>query len=287
MRRIRAVSAFPTLFTLGNLVCGFFAIVVAARIAKPGDLPFVPSPKLDSARELLRSLDPTHNLLLCGSLIFLAMVFDMFDGQVARLAKVTSDFGAQLDSLCDLVSFGVAPGILLVKMCPQFADLHADAIWCIAALFACCAAMRLARFNVETDDDDDHSSFEGLPSPAAAAVIASWAIFSYTLRNEINYTNFENFDWWLQRLLPIAAIFIALLMVSRFPYPHLVTHLVRGQKSFPQLVAIVFTLLLLVAVGRFAIPVFCGVYALAPPLAHAWRWNWRRRRRRIALKKAG
>ena len=73
MRRIRAVSAFPTLFTLGNLVCGFFAIVVAARIAKPGDsIDFVPSPKLDSARELIASVDPTHNVMLCGVLIFTA-----------------------------------------------------------------------------------------------------------------------------------------------------------------------------------------------------------------------
>src|SRR3712207_2550548 len=106
MRRIRAVAIFPTLFTLGNLVCGFFAIVVASRIARPGEAAFVPSPKLDSARDLFSSVDPTHNLMLCGALIFLAMVFDMFDGQVARIARVTSDFGAQLDSLCDLVSFG-------------------------------------------------------------------------------------------------------------------------------------------------------------------------------------
>ena len=74
---------------------------------------------------------------------------------------MTSDFGAQLDSLCDLVSFGVAPGILLVKMCPQFAEVHREAIWCIAALYACCAAMRLARFNVETDEEDDHSLVRG------------------------------------------------------------------------------------------------------------------------------
>jgi phosphatidylserine synthase len=79
MRRIRAVSAFPTLFTLGNLVSGFFAIVVAARIAKPGDEAFAAAPKLDSVRELLASLDPTHNVALCGSLILLAMMFDMFD----------------------------------------------------------------------------------------------------------------------------------------------------------------------------------------------------------------
>lgn len=278
MRRIRAVAVFPTLFTLGNLVCGFFAIVVAARIAKPGDTVFVPSPKLDSARELLGSIDPTHNVMLCGVLIFIAMVFDMFDGQVARMAKVTSDFGAQLDSLCDVVSFGVAPGILLVKMCPQFTEVHREAIWCIAALYACCTAMRLARFNVEVDDEDDHSSFEGLPSPAAAAVIASFAVFSYTVRNEINYVNFEGFDWWLQRLMPLAALTLALLMVSRIPYPHIVTHLVKGQKSFPQLVAIVFAIMALLTVRLYAIPLLCGLYAIVPALLYAWRWGWRRRR---------
>jgi CDP-diacylglycerol--serine O-phosphatidyltransferase len=279
MRRIRAVSAFPTLFTLGNLVCGFFAIVVAARIAKPGDEVFVPSPKLDSARELIASLDPTHNVMLCGVLIFIAMLFDMFDGQVARMAKVTSDFGAQLDSLCDVVSFGVAPGILLVKMCPQFTQVHSMAIWTIAAFYACCAAMRLARFNVETDDEDDHSSFEGLPSPAAASVIASFAIFSYKVRNESNYVDFEGFDWWLQRLMPLVALAIALLMVSRIRYPHLVTHLIRGQKSFPQLVAMVFVIMAVLTVGEYAIPALCGLYALTPPAVHGWRWSWRRRHR--------
>lgn len=286
MRRIRAVSVFPTLFTLGNLVCGFFAIVVAARIAKPGDMAFVPSPKLDSARELIASVDPTHNVMLCGVLIFIAMIFDMFDGQVARMAKVTSDFGAQLDSLCDVVSFGVAPGILLVKMCPQFTQVHGMAIWTIAAFYACCAAMRLARFNVEIDDEDDHSSFEGLPSPAAASVIASFAVFSYTLRSEINYVNFEGFDWWLQRLMPLAALAIALLMVSRIPYPHLVTNLIRGQKSFPQLVAMVFVIMAVLTVGAYAIPALCGFYALAPPVLYAWRWSWRRRRH-LLRRKAG
>jgi CDP-diacylglycerol--serine O-phosphatidyltransferase len=245
----------------------------------------MPAPKLDSARELFASLDPTHNLMLCGLLIFVAMLFDMFDGQVARIARVTSDFGAQLDSLCDVVSFGVAPGILLVKMCPQFTEVHREAIWCIAALYASCAAMRLARFNVETDEDDDHSTFEGLPTPAAAAVIAGFALLTYSLRNEINFAVFQNFDWWLQRMLPLAALAIALLMVSRVPYPHLVTHLVRGQKTFPQLVAIVFVSMALLAVRWYAIPLACAAYALGPPLAHAWRWNWRRKR--AVLRKAG
>ncbi len=70
-------------------------------------------------------------------------------------------------------------------------------------MFACCAALRLARFNVETDSDDEHTMFAGLPTPAAAATIASFAILSYTLRNEVAVVTHENFikyDWWMQRL---------------------------------------------------------------------------------------
>ena len=232
MRPIRAIAVLPTLFTLGNLVCGFFAIVVAARIAKPGTVDFVPAPTLEAAGQLWNSADPTHNLLLAGGLIIMSMLFDMFDGQVARLTRTTSDFGGQLDSLCDVVSFGVAPAFLLVKMCPQFTELHREAVWSIAALFTCCAALRLARFNVETDETDDHGWFAGLPSPAAAAVVASFAILSYTIRNEINFEVYRGFDWWMQRLLPPFVTVVALLMVSRVPYPHVVTQLLRGTRSF-------------------------------------------------------
>ena len=99
MRPIRTISVFPTLLTLGNLICGFFAIVVAARIDKPES----DQPRAKSRRR--RKLEES------GWLIFLAMVFDGLDGYVARLARTTSDFGAELDSLCDVVSFGVAPGV--------------------------------------------------------------------------------------------------------------------------------------------------------------------------------
>ncbi len=190
--------------------------------------------------------------MLCGALILLAMLFDAVDGQVARITRGVTDFGAQLDSLCDLVSFGLAPAILLVKMCPQFTNLHSEAIWSIAALFACCAALRLGRFNVEIDEDDDHTSFAGLPTPAAAAAIASFAILSYhsAQRSEpfVTHENFAIYDWWMQRLLPLFAVVIALLMVSRIPYPHPLTQFVRGQRSFAQLVAIVFSLMALLTV---------------------------------------
>lgn len=276
IKPLRAIAVLPTLFTLGNLVCGFFAIVVASRIARAGTVDFVPAEKVDSVRELLGSVDPTHNLMLCSGLIFLAMIFDVFDGQVARISRSTSDFGAQLDSLCDLVSFGVAPAILLVKMCPQFATVHREAVWSIAALYACCAAMRLARFNVESDESDDHTQFSGLPSPAAAAVIASFGVLSYTVRGE-HFANFEKFDEWLQLLLPPFAVLIGLLMVSRVPYPHVVTQLIKGKKSFSHVVAVLFTIAGLLLVRSYAVPIVAVAFVLGPPVWAA--------RKRFALRR--
>ncbi len=277
MKPIRAVAVLPTLFTLGNLLCGFFAIVVASRIAKPGPEDLIAQPaepialKAAAVKEFLVSDDPTHNLMLCGALILLAMLLDAFDGQVARLTRHISSFGAELDSLADLVSFGIAPAILLVKMCPQFTILHGKEIWSIAALFVCCAALRLARFNVETDEDDDHTTFAGLPTPAAAAVVASFGIFSYTLRNEFNYEHYAGYDWWMQRLLPMFCVLIALLMVSRVPYPHPLSQLIRGQSSFAHLVAIVFAVVAVLEVRGFAVPLICLLFVLGPPLRFGWQ----------------
>src|SRR5580698_2563564 len=145
MSKLRTIAILPTLFTLGNLACGFFAIVVAARVERPttDKIPQAAAIEATSPMTMLRSLDrtdPVHNCMLSGWLIFLAMIFDALDGHVARLAKTTSDFGAQLDSLCDIVTFGVAPGFLLVKMCPEPAFEYRDAIWIIGASFAGCAA---------------------------------------------------------------------------------------------------------------------------------------------------
>ena len=112
MRKIRTIAVLPTLFTLGNLVCGFFSIVVASRVAAPAspDPPTSQRIGITQPSQLVFDKDdPTHNIMLSGWLIFLAMVFDALDGHVARLSRTSSEFGAQLDSLCDVVTFGVAP----------------------------------------------------------------------------------------------------------------------------------------------------------------------------------
>lgn len=273
MTRIRTVAVLPTLFTLANLVCGFFAIVVASRIDAPVSAEVQSTAEIRTSRAMpqLDRDDPAHNMMLCGWLIFLGMIFDALDGHVARLAKASSDFGAQLDSLCDVVTFGVAPAILLVKMCPTFSFLHREAIWIIAASFAACAALRLARFSVEMGETDNHMHFSGLPSPAAAASIAGFAILFYTLRKESNPIAYAaTLDTWTQNILPLFAVLVAVLMVSRIPYPHIVNQTLRGQHSFGHVVMLVFTLVAIMVIQGYSVPILCCTFVIGPPVRHFW-----------------
>jgi CDP-diacylglycerol--serine O-phosphatidyltransferase len=282
MNRIRTVAVFPTIFTLGNLICGFFAIVVAARVERPTSLEIRPAADIvfRHPTRVMRQLDPTddtHNIMLSGWLIFLAMVFDALDGHVARLSRSTSDFGGQLDSLSDVVSFGVAPGFLLVKMCPAFTYSH-NQVWIIAASFAACAALRLARFNVENTSDDDHLQFNGLPSPAAAASIAGFALLFYELRREGNNLLYAGeIDSLLQTALPFFALLVALLMVSRIPYPHLVNQMLRGQRSFGHVVALLFAAVMIMSIHAYSVPLLAVLFVLWAPLRFLWQRALHRR----------
>jgi len=262
MKRLRAIAVLPTLFTLGNLVCGFFAIVVASRVPAPADWPTEPAALMKTMGDLMQS----------GWLIFIAMLFDGLDGHVARLSRTSSDFGAELDSLCDVVSFGVAPAFLLVKMCPQFAYLHREAVWIIAATFAACAALRLARFNVETSDEDEHLYFSGLPSPAAAGTIAGFAVVFYTLVDPVEGVpgHATKVHSVLQTVLPIFAVLVALLMVSRIRYPHVMNQVFRGHRSFSHIVKLVFAVLAVMLIRGYALPLMFCVFALSGPVRYAW-----------------
>jgi CDP-diacylglycerol--serine O-phosphatidyltransferase len=264
------------MFTLGNLVCGFFAIAVVSRIGAPESTvpPTGAAIEFRSPVGVITQMDredPIHNAMLAGWLIFLAMIFDALDGHVARMAKVTSDFGAQLDSLCDLVTFGVAPALLLVKICPTTTYLHHEAIWIIATAFAGCAALRLARFNVETGQEDDHLHFSGLPTPAAAASIAGFAIMFYTLRKDSNHLSYAStIDLWMQGILPLFGTLVAMLMVSRVPYPHVVNQLFRGRRSFGHVVGLVFALVAIMSVKGYSVPIICCIFVLGPPARFFW-----------------
>src|SRR4051794_38638220 len=148
------------------------------------------------------------------------MVFDGLDGYVARLSKTASNFGGQLDSLCDAISFGAAPAFLLLRLGPSWdmPRLH-QALSVIATLYMVCTILRLARFNVQnTPDPASHRRFRGLPSPGAAGGLAPLAI----LRGELaerwpDLISPAMLQTSVEIAAPLGALVVALLMVSRLP----------------------------------------------------------------------
>lgn len=250
----KKISILPTILTLGNGVCGFASIVVASKIG-------------------LTNADP--NLFLgAGGLIILAMVFDALDGYAARLTKSASNFGGQLDSLCDAISFGAAPAFLLLKLTQESnRPMDRKVIGVIAALYVMCALLRLARFNVETTPDPNaHKRFKGLPSPAAAGCVASLAL----VRSELPIQGWTglNEEFVHKALLlfsPIGTLTVALLMVSRFSYPHFVNQLLRRRRSFSFVVQLVLAVCFLWIVQEFAPLLLFWAYAAYGPVRYALR----------------
>ena len=261
-RQPRLFATLPTLLTLCNGLCGFGAITFAAKVGL--------------AHRIGWGATDSDCLFIAGVLIFLAMVFDMLDGRAARWTNQSSQFGAELDSLCDVISFGVAPAFLLVKFSPEF---HPRLLWSIAGLYVICATLRLARFNVETDEDDAHDHFSGLPSPAAAGTVASFMIAYPELvwRASPQGPQVTTWDRWLavasttlipmiQVALPLVTLAVACLMVSRFQYPHLFNQLFRSGQSAPQLFRLIAGILVCLVVQELAFPLLFLFFALTGPV---------------------
>jgi CDP-diacylglycerol--serine O-phosphatidyltransferase len=237
---LKNVPVLPSLVTLGNVFFGFLAIAKVAdalRLAKQG-APF--------AGEVVGLFETA------AILVFVAMVFDALDGRIARMTGQATPFGAQLDSMADMVTFGVAPAVLgkvLVDFHAQndantLLPKHPKLYYVAAAIYVLCAALRLARFNVETGPaDDDHNEFRGLPSPAAAAVVCSLVVFFCTRDNPGEVVGHwllarQQFDW-IVVTMPLVLVTLGLLMVSRVPYPHALSALLKKRHSFPFLAGLV------------------------------------------------
>lgn len=175
-------SIVPNLFTLANLFCGFAAIVAA----------------LESSIER------------AAFLILLSGIFDALDGVVARLTRSASEFGVELDSLCDAVSFGVAPSVVLYMV-----YFHELGNWgqLLASLPALTGVLRLARFNVQLTSLEDKQYFRGMPIPAGAFALLSYVVFVHTSA------------WlpesWRPLTISVVTILVSLAMVSTIKYDNL------------------------------------------------------------------
>lgn len=255
--KMRKVAILPTLCTLANGVCGVTAIMFMTNIG--------PATSVETA--LARSI--------AGWLIFLAMLFDVLDGYLARRAKQASQFGAELDSLCDAVSFGATPAIFLVQLGAnvQFKPVR-DLFYVIGLLYMCCAILRLARFNVTTAlDDKSHRYFQGLPSPAAAGCIASLLVLRYNF-TDLKWVSIETADLIMAIASPIAGLAVALLMVSRIQYVHMANRVLLRRKNFNKVVQAVFAVMLVIMFRELALGLCFWGYAMYGPVRYLWnRWQ--------------
>ena len=248
------IPVLPTLVTLGNGFCGLLAIIMVLQA------------RADWATG--NAMASAQALTWAGWLILFAMVFDALDGKVARLANATSDFGTQLDSLCDVISFGVAPAVIIAALATHQQYFPRLAI-AAGAFYMLCAAMRLARFNVETRPEEDaHRFFSGLPSPGAAAFVATMTIMVHELRGgtEPEFTEVARhlapvMDGLLYAM-PFVAVLLGLLMISRIKYVHVVTTLLRGQEPLDYLVKVILIAILAILTRPFSLPLLVGIYIM-------------------------
>lgn len=263
--RIRTVAMLPSMITLINGICGFMAIGFVAK-------------------------GPDY-FGLAAYLIFYAMIADMLDGRVARISNTTSSFGGQLDSMCDVISFGAAPAFMMLKVLQShrqaligsaemvLGDFFNRFIWVTALVYLCCAIIRLARFNVENEEDESaHMAFTGLPSPAAAGVVAAVIMLSRHLARDMAFqTPFsEGVYIALMYVLPFATLSCGLLMVSRIRYLHLFNRIFRGSKPMNYLYFTLFVAGMIALCGLpFALVLTFGAFAYSGPI----RWAWRKVRR--------
>lgn len=174
MKNIRGI--FPGFFTMGNMLCGFLSILYS----------------LDG--------DAVH----AAWLVILAGFFDALDGKIARFSKSASQFGTELDSFADLVSFGIAPAVILYSF--KFSYLGKWG-WILGFVFILCGAFRLARFNLQSRSEEIRY-YMGLPIPVAAITLTGYLLFCYELWGELRYLEF---------LIAMVVIFSG-LMVSGFEY---------------------------------------------------------------------
>ncbi len=202
----KSVYLLPNLCTSASLFCGFFSVV--------------------------KSL--SGDFTAAAWAILLAGIFDLLDGRLARLAKAESQFGVEYDSLVDLSSFGLAPGILIYTWSLYGLKKFG---WLAAFLYFACGALRLARFNVQ-HDDIEHDYFQGLPIPIAAYVVATYVIF---------YQHYFSFPPEGSALAAAMTMTLGLLMVSTIRY--------RSMKSVDFKSRYSFFVLVLVVIGIFVVAI--------------------------------
>jgi CDP-diacylglycerol--serine O-phosphatidyltransferase len=216
------IYLLPNLMTAGNLFCGFTAI-----------LKILEGALLQSSNADLAS-DRFHEAIW---FVLGAFVFDFLDGRIARLGGHESPFGREFDSLADIVSFGVAPALMVYRVVLQD---FTRACWIIAFIYLACGALRLARFNsasAKHEGPSHQDTFTGFPIPAAAGLIASITLFLLWLAEGEHHLG----NW--RFALPPLLLFLSFMMFSRFQYPSFKALNWKTKKSIPRFLIIILLLI--------------------------------------------
>ncbi|MHC4870537.1 MAG: CDP-alcohol phosphatidyltransferase family protein [Planctomycetota bacterium] len=250
---MRRIHPLPTALTLCNFGCGFIAIVIAARSMLP-----------DKGAAILpltgQQLDLIYISCAC---IFVAMLFDMLDGKVARMTGSACQFGAEMDSLADVVTFGIAPAVILsmswIRVEPETGRWWNMVLGC-GFVYAACACIRLARYNVESDVvAKDY--FRGLPSPAAGGALVSMFLLvhrSFLHNTLVNLIGGPG----LNKLMAAYMLLMGLLMVTRVRYAHVSNKFLSGRKHFTHLVVGIFFLAIFINYPVYILALLFNGYAL-------------------------
>lgn len=273
VRRLRTVAMLPTLLTLGNMLCGFAAIYFCLLGIFDAATAIDPTVKSTLNNRFMEQFLPTF-VSVGGFLIFVGMFFDAMDGRIARMTSGTTNFGGQLDSLADMVSFGIAPVLLMIALVTMHTKLSEETFistkeaWVAGAIFASCCALRLARFNVEHAEGDlSHTSFDGLPSPGGASLMASLIILHEYLTEFSEAAYFKSI---LLKSMPGFAVLAGLLMVSRIRYVHVANTFLRGRRPFGYVLALLVFLAFFIRFPTPTLAVMAIIYTLSGPVGHFW-----------------
>jgi CDP-diacylglycerol--serine O-phosphatidyltransferase len=244
------MKQIPNLFTLLNLLFGCIAIVFILQTGEAIVL---------FQQEGFTEVTLPEKITWGCSFIFAAAIVDFLDGFVARLFRATSGMGRQLDSLADVVSFGVAPGLILYQLlrisyARQENGLDVSMAWLLPAfLIPCAAAWRLAKFNL---DDGQQNSFRGVPTPATGLVIASLPLIIHfqTLNLQFAFIN----KWLLYAVI----ILLSYLMVSNLPAMNMKVKDLSIKNNMPRYILIALALVAVLTVKWFAVPVIFIAYVI-------------------------
>lgn len=230
----RGIYILPTLFTIGTIFCGFYAVINTMK----GEFD------------------------LAAIALGFAVVCDGLDGRIARLTNSCSEFGVQMDSLADVITFGLAPAVLaylwgaksIVATVPPYAKHVQQIGWIVCFAFVICGAMRLARFNIQTTKPQPPTakkSFVGMPIPAGAGLIAA----------VVHFTPEPITHWQIGALWNILVGFLAFLMISTIRYPSFKQIDMRSRKSYVSFYLLALMVALIYLYSQVVLLILAAAYA--------------------------